>query len=57
MMKTVITGSRVLFQGVLVKLLPNGKAAVRDGNTVKIGTLVTDKTELRHCNRRSTFTA
>lgn len=43
MMKTVITGSRVLFQGVLVKLLPNGKAAVRDGDTVKIGTLVKEK--------------
>ncbi len=40
MLKTIITGSRVLVQGVLVKTLNNGKIAVRIGDRIYVGSPV-----------------
>jgi hypothetical protein len=37
MLKTIITGSRVLVQGVLVRTLANGKVAVRIGDKIYVG--------------------
>lgn len=40
MLKTIITGSRVLVQGILVKTLNNGKVAVRIGDRIYVGSPV-----------------
>jgi hypothetical protein len=40
MLKTIITGSRVLVQGILVRTMENGKVAVRIGQRVYVGTPV-----------------
>lgn len=40
MIRTIITGSRVLVQGIFVRLLANGKMAVRIGDRIYIGTPV-----------------
>jgi len=41
MLKTIITGSRVLVQGVLVRTLETGKMAVRIGDRIYVGLPVT----------------
>lgn len=40
MLKTIITGSQSLVQGILVRTMDNGKLAVRIGKRVYIGTPV-----------------
>jgi len=37
MLKTIITGSRSLVQGILVRTLEDGKIAVRIGTRVYVG--------------------
>jgi hypothetical protein len=37
MLKTIITGSRVLVQGILVRTMDNGKMAVRIGDRIYVG--------------------
>lgn len=41
MLKTIITGSRVLVQAIFVRTLGNGKIAVRIGDRIYIGREVT----------------
>lgn len=37
MIRTIITGSRVLVQGIFVRALANGKIVVRVGDKVYVG--------------------
>jgi len=37
MLKTIITGSRAMVQGILVRTFDNGQMAVRIGNKVYVG--------------------
>ena len=37
MLKTIITGSRSLLQGILVRTLDDGQIAVRIGNKIYVG--------------------
>jgi len=41
MLRTIMVGTCVSVQGMLVKTFPDGKIAVRDGNTVYKGLPVT----------------
>lgn len=41
MLRTIITGSRVLVQGIFVRALSSGKIAIRVGDKVYIGKEVT----------------
>ncbi|MDG1738359.1 MAG: hypothetical protein P8L68_11145 [Paracoccaceae bacterium] len=40
MLKTIITGSRSLVQGILVRTLEDGQIAVRIGKRIYVGTPV-----------------
>jgi len=37
MLKTIITGSRAMVQGILVRTFDNGHIAVRIGNRIYVG--------------------